>query len=407
MREITRVKIADYNYNLDQDRIAKFPLPHRDQSKLLVYKNGIIGHTFFSELPNLLSSDSLLVLNNTKVVQARLNFTKSTGANIEIFILEPVSPFDYVQSFSSTQICIWKCIVGNLKRWKGEMLQMNIGLTSSMLKAKRVKDLQEGVMVEFSWDNNDMNFAEVIEQCGKVPIPPYLNRNSDESDKLNYQTVYAQPEGSVAAPTAGLHFTQELLTKISNKGIETDQITLHVGAGTFKPVKSDTIFEHEMHNEHFFIDINLISKIKKFQGRIVSVGTTTMRTLESLYWLGVKLHLGLLDTNNPFLGQWEAYQLTKSISLTQSLDFLQKWLKSQNKAHLEASTQLCIVPGYDFKVVDTLITNYHQPRSTLLLLVAAFIGDDWKRVYDYAYQNDFRFLSYGDSSVLCKKDSKV
>jgi S-adenosylmethionine:tRNA ribosyltransferase-isomerase len=405
VREIPLVNIADYDYILDQSRIAKFPLPKRDQSKLLVYKNGIISHGLFAELPVLLSPDSLMILNNTKVVQARMNFTKASGANIEIFILEPINPTDYTQSFSSTRGCVWKCIVGNLKRWKGEILEMSIGSTKSMLKAKRVRDLLEGVVVEFSWDNSGMNFAEVIELCGKVPIPPYLNRSSEESDRHNYQTVYAKPEGSVAAPTAGLHFTREVLSKIGNQGIESDQVTLHVGAGTFKPVKSNTIFDHEMHTEHFFVNTNLISKIIKFQGKIVSVGTTTLRTLESLYWLGVKLHLGLLDVNNPFVGQWEAYQLTKSISLTQSLDSLQKWLKSQKIAHIEATTQLCIVPGYHFKVVDTLITNYHQPRSTLLLLVAAFIGKDWKRVYDYALENDFRFLSYGDSSILYKNDS--
>lgn len=400
MKSLPIVQIAEYEYSLDEQRIAKFPLTQRDKSKLLVYNNGEISHTTFRELSKIIQSDSIMVFNNTKVVQARLKFTKSTGALIEVFLIEPITPSEYSLSFSSTKRCTWKCIVGNLKRWKEEVLEIQLSKPDLILKAKKSGSLNDGVLVDFLWDSMELSFANVIELCGNVPIPPYLNRKPVKSDKSDYQTIYAKPEGSVAAPTAGLHFTPEVLKEISAKGIMTKHITLHVGAGTFKPVKTDTILEHEMHTEHFFVNREILTSIRETQGKIVSVGTTTLRTLESIYWLGVKQHLGLLDTKNPFVGQWEAYQHDNCITLTESFNAIEKWLKSQKIELLKATTQLCIVPGYRFRVVDTLITNYHQPRSTLLLLVAAFIGEDWKRVYGYALDNGFRFLSYGDSSIL-------
>ncbi|HNV81054.1 MAG: S-adenosylmethionine:tRNA ribosyltransferase-isomerase [Tenuifilaceae bacterium] len=404
MNVIPQIRIADYDYPLEQSRIAQYPLPNRDMSKLLVYQNGKISHCPFSHLPSLLNSKDLLIVNNSKVVKARMIFKKATGASIEVLIIEPITPSDYALAFASHGSCVWKCIVGNLKRWKGGELTMSIESLNLQLKAIKKEELSDGIAVEFSWDNSSISFAEVIDKSGHVPIPPYLNRASDESDSHNYQTVYSLPEGSVAAPTAGFHFTRELLNQITNNGIGIEQITLHVGAGTFKPVKAETISEHEMHTEHFYVSRELLQRIKGYQGNIIAVGTTTLRTLESLYWLGVKLYLGYLPEGAmPSLGQWEAYGLPDAIPLGQSLEMLEQWLTEHSTSTIEAITQLCIVPGYRFKTVDTLITNYHQPRSTLLLLVAAFIGNDWKKVYDYAMRHDFRFLSYGDSSILFRE----
>lgn len=402
MNKVIGVDVAEFDYYLPEERIAKFPLDDRDFSKLLVFNDGIIKHFKFNEIVNILKSSDLLVFNNTKVVQARLNFSKVTGAKIEIFILEPHNPSDYAVSFASSKSCIWKCIIGNLKRWKGEVLEMSIPNQNSTLKAQMIDSEGEGVLVEFNWDNPELSFANVIEHCGNVPIPPYLNRMAIDNDRITYQTVYAKPEGSVAAPTAGLHFTPSLIKQIAEKGVDLEFVTLHVGAGTFKPVKANTIIDHEMHTEHFFVNDSVIDKLRRNTGNVVSVGTTTLRTLESVYWLGVKIKYNLFDPNSPFIGQWEPYNLHQDTSLAESLEVIGKWLKTSKKGHIEATTQLCIIPGYHFKVVDRLITNYHQPRSTLLMLVAAFIGENWKTVYKYAMDNDFRFLSYGDSSLLYK-----
>jgi len=397
---IPKVIVSDFDYILPSERIAKFPLQNRHESKLLVYKNGEISHTYFEKIQELIKSNNLLIFNNTRVVQARLNFKRKTGATIEIFILEPVEPSDYVLNFSSTKSCVWKCIVGNLKRWKEDELDFEVPNSKITLKARKVELMREAVIVEFTWNDENINFAHIIELSGEVPIPPYLNRNAEDSDKKTYQTVYAKPEGSVAAPTAGLHFTPQIIENIVNKGIKTSFVTLHVGAGTFKPVKSETISDHEMHTEHFFITKETLSELKNHNGGIVSVGTTTLRTLESIYWIGVKIKCGFMTDNVLTLKQWEPYSLPANISLIESLESIENLLNKMNYSHVSATTQLCVVPGYSFKVVDTLITNYHQPRSTLLMLVAAFIGEDWEKVYDYALRNDFRFLSYGDSSIL-------
>lgn len=401
MLNFPKVYISDYNYNLPDERIAKYPLEQRDISKLLVYKNKTIAEHSFRSVIDFIHHDSLLVFNNTKVVQARLNFKRETGASIEVFLLEPITPIDYAQSFATTSSCRWKCIVGNLKKWKGDILRLEIGGTSAILKAEKVGINGEGVEVEFSWTEN-LSFAKVVEICGRVPIPPYLNRKDEAIDKSRYQTVYAQPEGSVAAPTAGLHFTPELLNKINQKGIETASVTLHVGAGTFKPVKAETIDEHEMHIEHFFVTKELLQSLLKKKGQVCSVGTTTLRSLESIYWLGVKVNMNLNEATNLHISQWEPYNLSGSLSFDDSLNSLLNWMKINNKDYFEAETQICIVPGYTFKIVNTLITNFHQPKSTLLLLVSAFVGEDWKRIYNYALENDFRFLSYGDSSMLIR-----
>jgi S-adenosylmethionine:tRNA ribosyltransferase-isomerase len=396
-----KVYISDYNYNLPDERIAKYPLEQRDISKLLVYKNKTIAEHSFRSVIDFIPHDGLLVFNNTKVVQARLNFKRETGASIEVFLLEPITPIDYAQSFATTSSCRWKCIVGNLKKWKGDILRLEIGGTSAILKVEKVGINGEGVEVEFSWTEN-LSFAKVVEICGRVPIPPYLNRKDEAIDKSRYQTVYAQPEGSVAAPTAGLHFTPELLQKIQQKGIETASVTLHVGAGTFKPVKAETIDEHEMHTEHFFVTKELLQSLLKKKGQVCSVGTTTLRSLESIYWLGVKVNMSLNESTILHISQWEPYSLSGSLSFDDSLNSLLNWMKINNKDYFEAETQICIVPGYTFKIVNILITNFHQPKSTLLLLVSAFVGEDWKRIYSYALENDFRFLSYGDSSMLIR-----
>lgn len=397
--DVKKIRIADYNYSLPDERIAKHPLEKRDQSKLLVYKNSRILSDIFKNIDNYLPNNSMLILNNTRVVRARLKFTKATGANIEIFLIEPVEPSDYTLSFSSKAKVTWKCIVGNIKRWKSDDLQLKISGTSTTLTAKMLRRLSEGAEVEFSWNDSSLSFAEIIELCGKVPIPPYLNRDSEDIDSYRYQTIYAQPEGSVAAPTAGLHFTDEVFTKLKGKGIEPSFVTLHVGAGTFKPVTAETIDGHEMHTEHFFVDIKMVEKLWKSNEKVTCVGTTTLRTVESIYWLGVKAAMGLLGSNF-FVGQWEPYELDADIKPKDAFKALYDYMRDKGLEALSASTQIIIAPGYTIKSCDILITNFHQPRSTLLLLVAAAVGESWKSIYQYALENDFRFLSYGDSSIL-------
>lgn len=398
------INISQFDYPLTNERIAKHPLAQRDLSKLLVYNDKSISKSTFSSVSDYINSDDLLIFNNTKVVQARLLFKKSTGSTIEIFLLNPILPNEYQLAFGATSETHWNCIVGNIKRWKGEILELPIPSIGISLRAEMIDRTDDGALIKFTWDQSEINFAQIIEICGQVPIPPYLNREPEEEDKSRYQTVYAKPEGSVAAPTAGLHFTNKILNSLKNKNINFAEVTLHVGAGTFKPVKSETIGEHEMHTERFYVTKSLINNILKTKGKIVVVGTTSMRTLESLYWLGVKVLESKEPFINPIVNQWDGYTLKAVYSTEDSLNALLKHLDETGNDYISASTRMIIVPGYNFKIVDVLITNFHQPRSTLLLLVAAFIGTDWTEVYKYALENNFRFLSYGDSSILFKKN---
>ena len=392
------IRIEDYTYNLPDERIAKYPIEQRDLSKLLIYNKGKLEKNVFNHIHQYVDSKSTLVFNNTKVIQARLKFFKETGAQIEIFCLEPIEPSDYVIAFQQTEKITWKCIVGNLKKWKDLDLVKIISINNQEIELVARKKSQEGnaQIIEFYWNNTNYTFSEILENIGVTPIPPYLNRESESLDKDRYQTVYSKLKGSVAAPTAGLHFTNEALNKLQKNGVDIEEITLHVGAGTFKPVKSETINEHEMHTEHFVVNKSTIIKLLNSE-KIVAVGTTSVRTIESIYWIGARLfHKNKFDAH---LSQWEAYQIpscTKKEALQKLLDYLLK----NNLNEVNASTQIMIFPGYEFKMLNALITNFHQPKSTLLLLIAAFIGSDWKRVYDYALKNDFRFLSYGDSSML-------
>ncbi len=393
------IRIEDYTYSLPEEKIAKYPLENRSDSKLLIYKNGITEDSFYN-LPSLLPKDSLLVFNNTKVIQARILFEKKTGAKIEVFCLEPIDPSDISLAFQVTQKTTWKCIVGNSKKWKDGKLSLTVNIRNKdvLLSIERKGLSDDAQLIEFSWDISDITFGELLDAIGNTPIPPYLNRKSEQIDSLRYQTVYSNHKGSVAAPTAGLHFTKEILQQITSNNIKTAHVTLHVGAGTFKPVKSDRIGEHEMHIEHFFVDVKTLNLLLEHEGNITSTGTTTMRTLESLYWLGVKL---LKGSNELFIDQWEPYELPQHYTFKESINKLKAYLVDQEKLMLESYTGIMIAPGYEFKVVDRLITNFHQPNSTLLLLVSAFIkGDKWKEIYNYALNHDFRFLSYGDSSLL-------
>lgn len=395
------IAIADYDYPLPDERIAKFPLAMRDQSKLLVYRDGVIGESQFFHLPELLPEGAMLLFNNTKVIHARLFFRKPTGSVIEIFCLEP-HLMAVSQSFEQRERCSWLCFIGNNKKWKEGTLGRSFTCNGNdiTLNATRHEAKGNAWLVDFEW-NGGVSFAEVIEQAGVIPLPPYLHRDAEESDKERYQTVYALHEGSVAAPTAGLHFTDNLLDKLHNHGFKTEYITLHVGAGTFKPVSSDTIGEHEMHVEKVQISrTNLQHIIDQLGKPIIPVGTTTVRTLESVYWFGVRLE------NNPRLEamhvlQWDPYELESlSISAEQSYHNVINWMDRQGIEHLDGDTQLLIAPGYKYHVISGLITNFHQPKSTLLLLVSALIGDSWKECYRYALDNGFRFLSYGDSCLF-------
>jgi S-adenosylmethionine:tRNA ribosyltransferase-isomerase len=393
------IKIKQYTYELPEQRIAKYPLEQRDLSKLLIYNKGNIEHNIFLNLEKYIHAKDTMVFNNTKVIQARLRFYKETGARIEVFCLEPVNPSDYVLAFQQNQKVTWKCIIGNAKKWKNDSLTQKfvINHTEIELNARKISHEGNTRTIEFTWNNPSFCFSDIIEQIGEMPIPPYLNRESEDIDKNRYQTIYSKSKGSVAAPTAGLHFTNRVFDQLKTKNVNIEEITLHVGAGTFKPIKAETVNNHEMHTEHFMIDrktfINLLNT-----NQIIAVGTTSVRTLESIYWLGVKyITTGSLDFK---INQWEVYELPNNVSQQEALEALLNYMNNNHLETLHASTQIMIVPGYTFKMTDVLITNFHQPKSTLLLLIAAFIGDDWKRVYDYALENDFRFLSYGDSSIL-------
>ena len=395
---VKQINISDYNYELPDERIAKFPLEKRDSSKLLTYTSGAVSTNTFSSLPEILPAGSCLVFNNTRVIQARLEFFKSTGSRIEIFCLEPHMPAAYEQSFSSTESCVWKCMVGNLKKWKGEVLckQVLVGEEQLVLQAERLETSGNTSFIKFSW-NTGCSFSEILDALGELPIPPYLNRKTQESDKTTYQTVYSKIKGSVAAPTAGLHFTPEVISALHGKGMKTMELTLHVGAGTFQPVKAEEIGGHAMHAEKIEVSREFIENLIQNLGHIVAVGTTSVRTLESLYYLGVQLHSG--DTKL-LVNQWEPYEADKVLTSREALEAILNYMHETQSNILYATTQIMIVPGYKFNIVNILITNFHQPKSTLLLLLAAFVGQKWRELYSYALENDYRFLSYGDSSVL-------
>lgn len=399
--QLIPTKIEEYDYDLPDTRVAKFPEQKRDHSNLLVYNKGVITSDQFYNLPNYLSG-KVLFFNNTKVIKARLLFKRVTGATIEIFCLEPLSPFEYAKVFSSTEAVEWKCLVGNMKKWKEDELSTEVIINgeSHKLSAQKVELLDEGVRIRFYWDDSKICFGQILEAAGAIPIPPYLNRKQEEIDIDRYQTVYSKWEGSVAAPTAGLHFTDSVFSNLSERDNKFAELTLHVGAGTFKPVKAENIDEHTMHTEHFSISLSTLEILHANNGSIVAVGTTSVRTIESIYWLGVKLLLSKTETKEFHLNQWDAYNLPDTYSSEDVLNGLIAFCKKSGVSHLVGSTQIMIAPGYKFKIVNALITNFHQPRSTLLLLVSALIGDRWKDVYDYALKNNFRFLSYGDSSLL-------
>lgn len=398
---IPEIHIEDYSYPLSDDRIAKYPLEQRDASKLLHYKDGKIEEKVFRELPALLSEETLMVFNDTKVVPARMHFQRETGAQIEIFCLEPLTPSEYNLAFAADSVCVWKCVLGNAKKWKGDILHLYNPLSapeldSLDLKAELVgRDGKTG-LVKFSW-NNSLPFSKVLEQAGSVPIPPYLNRESEEVDIRRYQTVYAHIRGSVAAPTAGLHFTEDVLNRLKERGVQMETVCLHVGAGTFLPVKSSLVSEHPMHREPFVVSKSLIERLANNKSPLLAVGTTSVRTLESLYYVGVSC----IERGAPEdVGQWAPYEREYPYSTQEALKAIWAYLDKQGLDYLVAGTRIIIVPGFRFRLVDKLLTNFHQPESTLILLVSAFVNGDWRTIYDYALKHNFRFLSYGDSSLL-------
>ena len=402
---IPEIHIEDYNYPLPDERIAKYPLPRRDASKLLIYKDGMVDTKVFSELPQFLPEGSLMVFNDTKVVPARLHFVRDTGAKIEIFCLQPVNPVEYNTAFAATESCSWQCVIGNSKRWKDDLLSYDIPegceaeIAKMNLRARLVsREAQTGV-VEFTWEGGEP-FSRVLELCGQVPIPPYLNRETEALDVERYQTLYAHIRGSVAAPTAGLHFTEETLQAIRDKGIDIENVCLHVGAGTFLPVKSPNVADHPMHREPFVVTLDFLRKLLARKGKLVAVGTTSVRTLESLYYVGVSI----IETGAPEdVPQWAPYTRDYPYSTEEALQAIVSWLEKGCLSALKVGTRIIIVPGFQFRLVDVLVTNFHQPESTLILLVSAFVAGDWRTIYDYALANNYRFLSYGDSSLLFRR----
>ncbi len=420
MTDTKHIHISDFNYELSDERIAKFPLQQRDHSKLLIYQHGEVSDDVFLNLPNHLPQGALMVFNNTRVIQARLHFRKETGALIEVFLMEPALPADYEQMFQTTGKCSWLCMVGNLKKWKEGPLMRDFEIKGKALTLSATMDRNKTMeksggtnyWVDFEWDNPEVNFAEILEAVGELPIPPYLNRATQESDKSTYQTVYSKIKGSVAAPTAGLHFTDAVLHDLDQKGVVRDEVTLHVGAGTFKPVKSVEIEDHHMHTEYIVVHRHTFERLLQHDCSVIAVGTTSVRTLESLYYMGVKLAMNPQCTEEDLhVNQWEPYDLPHNeeglvlvdgepVSVEQSVRNLLDYLNRDGLEALHSSTQIIIAPGYVYKIVKMLVTNFHQPQSTLLLLVSAFLKGDWRKVYDYALSHDFRFLSYGDSSLL-------
>lgn len=410
------LSITDYTYDLPEDRIAKFPLAERDSSRLLIYQNGVINEDQYRQLPSHLPADALLVFNNTKVVEARLLFQKASGGMIEIFCLEPDEQYpDITRAMLQKGKVFWHCLVGGASKWKpGQLLEKKIKSDNSdiVLEARYTEKRGGSFIIELSWSDTELSFAELLHMAGAIPLPPYIKRAAEESDKDRYQTVYAKQDGSVAAPTAGLHFTDAIFKDLEQKKIQTAFVTLHVGAGTFKPVKTDQMADHEMHAEWMDVDRTFIDTLQKQSDKnIIAVGTTSLRTLESLYWIGVKLMkadqqpcgAGGLEQELLTVSQWEPYDVpNQNISFSTALKYLSDWMEKNNMEKLVTKTQILIAPGYTFRIVKGLITNFHQPQSTLLLLVAALVGKDWKKIYNYALQNDYRFLSYGDGSLLWK-----
>lgn len=404
------LSIDDFDYPLPDNRIAQYPLAERDASQLLLYNNGTISKTIFRNIGEYLPANSLLLFNDTKVFQARIIFHKSTGAKIEIFCLEPSAPTaDYQIAFSNPGHCYWKCLIGNNKKWKSGSLKLPVNLDgeTAILKAEKVEQNGETSIIRFSWEPAHLSFAALLDQSGLVPLPPYIHREADSTDKDRYQTIYARFKGSVAAPTAGLHFTDRVFESLAQKKITSAYVTLHVGAGTFKPVSAATLGEHEMHSEQISISAQVLQQLISLSEEgepktIIPVGTTSMRTIESFYWLGVRRLKGKMNEENPVVKQWDPYDpdFDTGISFHDSMKALVDYLEKSDLTVLIASTQLIIAPGYRYRVAGGLITNFHQPRSTLLLLVSALIGDDWRKVYSYALENNFRFLSYGDSCLL-------
>lgn len=417
--ETKHIHISDYNYDLPDSRIAKFPVSPRDTSKLLIYRHGEISDDIFYNLPKYLPQKSLMVFNNTKVIQARMHFRKETGALIEVFLMEPAAPTDYELMFQTRGECSWLCMVGNLKKWKEGSLVRTFDVAGSTIKFKAtmrrdIIDTKSGgtnYWVDFAWDNPQVSFAEILDAVGELPIPPYLNRETQDSDKTTYQTVYSKIKGSVAAPTAGLHFTDKVLDAIDAAGVRREELTLHVGAGTFKPVKSEEIDGHTMHTEYVCVRRDTLKTLLDYDCCAIAVGTTSVRTLESLYYMGVKLEANPDAAEEDLhVCQWEPYEkadgtpvggnLIDGITPQKAISNIIAWLDKNNLKTLHSSTQIIIAPGYEYKIVKVLVTNFHQPQSTLLLLVSAFLKGDWRNVYDYALSHDFRFLSYGDSSIL-------
>lgn len=405
------IQIKDYNYPLPDERIAKYPLAQRDESKLLLRaSDGTVSESVFKRLPEYLPAGALMVFNNTKVIQARLHFHKTTGALIEIFCLEPHTPLDYQQSFATTGSVTWTCLVGNLKKWKEGALSREIAMKDRtiVLRAERLGVSGTGFEIRFSWNDETISWAEVLDAIGELPIPPYLNRETEESDLKTYQTVYSKIKGSVAAPTAGLHFTPAVLQALDTKGIERAELTLHVGAGTFKPVKSEEIEGHTMHSEWIAVRREIIERLIAHHGRCIAVGTTSVRTLESLYYIGLIIRRLVADgreltdihAEDLHVPQWMPYETEDRPSAVESLENILRYLDANHYSTLSTATQIIIAPGYKYNIVRTIVTNFHQPQSTLLLLVSAIVGGEWRPIYDYALAHDFRFLSYGDSSVL-------
>jgi S-adenosylmethionine:tRNA ribosyltransferase-isomerase len=406
MKDILKdIDIDDYDYELPEDKVAQYPVKDRDTSLMLLYNKGSISKDIFRNIDQYLPENSLLVFNNTKVIRARLLFQKETGATIEIFCIEPLMPVDYQKSFGSTDPIEWKCIIGNLKKWKDEKLFLCFiykGIRHN-LSAQRIKEEGDAWRVRFEWTTDELSFGEIIGIAGHIPLPPYVKREDEYEDNIRYQTVYSKKDGSVAAPTAGLHFTNDVLNNISKRGIKSVEVTLHIGAGTFQPVRTNDVARHEMHCEHFFVNKEVIEELLRFRGRIIAVGTTSVRTLESIHWLGVKMIKNQYNSDKELsVGQWEPYGEENDISAEESMAALLDLFNKRNVLSLHASTKIMIVPGYKFMVINGMITNFHQPKSTLLLLVSAWVGEEWKKIYSFAMENNFRFLSFGDSSLLMK-----
>ncbi len=404
---ISRISAADYTYELPHDRIAAYPLRERDQSRLLVCRNEKITASVFKQIDEFLEPDSMMVLNNTKVVQARLEFFKKTGARIEVFCLHPLHPEKDVQfALGKSSPVTWQCLVGNAKKWKDEKLSLRLPGSNIILTAEKGPRVNEDFSITFSWEPTHKSFGELLSLAGQTPLPPYITRKAEKDDKTRYQTVFARDEGSVAAPTAGLHFTPAVFEKLKKKGIKPEYVTLHVGAGTFKPVSAKTIGEHQMHSEQFVVQKEFLQSLLRLDGKLISVGTTSMRTLESLYWAGAQILEQEPSEDDPVLkiGQWLPYEWEKPLpDVKKALNALLQWMEKTRQDFIRGETSLIIVPGYPFKMVNALVTNFHQPGSTLLLLVAAFAGENWKKAYRFALENDFRFLSYGDSCLFFRQ----